>query len=289
MWEEVTRNKTIADYNASLLDLVGLKKNELSQLLENNLFDFEHLNELVNREVEYLHPKLGNRWFSVTQMPIRKVENFTHILVLIDITTDKLFNLKLSEAYEQKTQILESIGDAFFSLDNELNITYWNRRAENLLQLPREKALGQNVLDLFGELITPGVIDSYDSNKPPKEPVHFRQFIARLDKWFEVSVYPGQSGTSVYFSDITSYVKHQKAIEKRNEKLSEIAWIQSHIVRAPLARIMGIVQLMDMEEIDPKTRTRLIGELSKASRELDGILHDIVEKANMIEKEAEMP
>ncbi|MDN3593281.1 hypothetical protein [Zunongwangia endophytica] len=44
--------------------------------------------------------------------------------------------------------------------------------------------------------------------------------------------------------DITQQKEHLKQIEKRNRKLEEIAWQQSHMVRAPLAKIMGLVQLI---------------------------------------------
>ena len=47
-------------------------------------------------------------------------------------------------------------------------------------------------------------------------------------------------------SDVTEKVRYVGAIEKHNEKLREIAWIQSHIVRAPLARMMGIVGLISV-------------------------------------------
>ncbi|MFK5073451.1 hypothetical protein ACI4BE_28395, partial [Klebsiella pneumoniae] len=36
-------------------------------------------------------------------------------------------------------------------------------------------------------------------------------------------------------------------IEAQNEKLRNIAWTQSHIVRAPLARILGIINFIETE------------------------------------------
>jgi hypothetical protein len=45
----------------------------------------------------------------------------------------------------------------------------------------------------------------------------------------------------------------QKAIEEQNQKLQHIAWTRSHIVRAPLARMMGIVVnliRLDINEYD---------------------------------------
>jgi hypothetical protein len=48
---------------------------------------------------------------------------------------------------------------------------------------------------------------------------------------------------------------HWIAIEKQNKKLKEIAWAQSHIVRAPLARMLGIVNLI---KVTNKAQTILV-------------------------------
>lgn len=189
---------------------------------------------------------------------------------------------KFKMIFEQRNAILESLGAAFFSLDDDLNITYWNSQAEKLLKQPREKVLGKNMLEIFGNLITPGVLDGYQNGATLLEPLQFRQHIPRLGKWFEVGVYPFPSGSAVFFTDITESIRHLKDIEERNEKLNEIAWIQSHLVRAPLARLMGIVHVLEQENMDQESKVRLNNELLKAAHELDSILHDIVDKANTL-------
>lgn len=63
-------------------------------------------------------------------------------------------------------------------------------------------------------------------------------------------------------------VKHHQAV------LSDIADIQSHELRAPIARMQGLVKLLDVETADPKAKT-IIGYIHDVSIELD----DIVRKA----------
>lgn len=41
--------------------------------------------------------------------------------------------------------------------------------------------------------------------------------------------------------------KNLAAIELQNKALREISWIQSHVVRAPLARMMGAIALLDIK------------------------------------------
>ncbi len=95
--------------------------------------------------------------------------------------------------------------------------------------------------------------------------------------------YNGRKSTLVLIDDITENVKHLKSIEEQNKTLKEIAWMQSHVVRAPLARIMGIIHLInDSSVIEEK------GELLKyildSAIELDAIIKEIVNKSTTIYK-----
>jgi hypothetical protein len=49
----------------------------------------------------------------------------------------------------------------------------------------------------------------------------------------------------VQSNDISETLKHINTIEVQNAKLKNIAWTQSHVVRAPLSRILGIIDLIE--------------------------------------------
>jgi hypothetical protein len=57
------------------------------------------------------------------------------------------------------------------------------------------------------------------------------------------------SGLIVQSNDISETLKHINTIEVQNAKLKNIAWTQSHVVRAPLSRILGIIDLIEGEEL----------------------------------------
>ena len=82
--------------------------------------------------------------------------------------------------------------------------------------------------------------------------------------------------------DVTDRNNFYNAVVKQNETLREIAWIQSHIVRAPLAKIMGLVQLLQdsKEEEDEYTFDFVLGAILNAANELDKVVLDISEKSN---------
>jgi len=82
--------------------------------------------------------------------------------------------------------------------------------------------------------------------------------------------------------DVTERNKYHKALEEQNEALKEIAWIQSHIVRAPLAKIMGLVQILQEDkDQDDFSSDFILEAILDASHELDKVIKEISEKSNM--------
>lgn len=86
----------------------------------------------------------------------------------------------------------------------------------------------------------------------------------------------------VLVNDITERVKYIEAIERQNQKLQEIAWMQSHVVRAPVARLMGIVDLMKNYPNSEHERQELMEHILISANELDGIIRDIASKTRKI-------
>jgi PAS domain S-box-containing protein len=76
--------------------------------------------------------------------------------------------------------------------------------------------------------------------------------------------------------NVTRQIEHAKAIEKQNEKLKEIAFMQSHIIRAPLARIMGLTNLI-IQEIPEDCDKQLFEYLTHSVEELDDVIKNIVD------------
>jgi len=77
--------------------------------------------------------------------------------------------------------------------------------------------------------------------------------------------------------DITERVNYIGAIEKQNARLQEISWMQSHQVRAPLARILGLSDLLFDYANDEESK-ELISHLIKSAAELDNVVRNIVKK-----------
>lgn len=78
--------------------------------------------------------------------------------------------------------------------------------------------------------------------------------------------------------DVTHSRKLIRKIKRQNTVLKEIAWEQSHVVRAPLARIKGLLHLLEQETFDEISREQVLFHIRSSADELDGIIRNIVDK-----------
>ncbi|WP_372920537.1 PAS domain-containing protein, partial [Salegentibacter sp.] len=78
--------------------------------------------------------------------------------------------------------------------------------------------------------------------------------------------------------DITQRYNYIKAIEESNERLREIAWTQSHVVRAPLARIMGLIDLLKNHKDNIENIPDILDNILISSQELDKVIRKIANK-----------
>jgi signal transduction histidine kinase len=80
---------------------------------------------------------------------------------------------------------------------------------------------------------------------------------------------------------INGLVRTTAAIQQQNEKLKEIAYIQSHVIRLPLTRIMSISELINLEykgHVDPE----LLNYLNVSTSELDAVIRDVVSRSEEV-------
>nr|MBC7614359.1 PAS domain S-box protein [Pseudopedobacter sp.] len=76
-------------------------------------------------------------------------------------------------------------------------------------------------------------------------------------------------------NDVTESLHYIQAIEAQNERFKEISWMQSHIIRAPLARIMGLIPLINDTDGSPNERREMMDYLLKSAHELDKVIKEI--------------
>ncbi|PJJ83935.1 PAS domain-containing protein [Mucilaginibacter auburnensis] len=82
--------------------------------------------------------------------------------------------------------------------------------------------------------------------------------------------------------DNTQKVLYANAIEQQSRQLLDIAWLQSHAIRSPLVRILGITELLQNADNSEEERKKLLIYLSTSAHELDEQIKLISQKTEVI-------
>jgi len=69
------------------------------------------------------------------------------------------------------------------------------------------------------------------------------------------------------------------AAKMAETQLWEISWRQSHLVRAPLARLMGLVDILKEEQSNPAIDNELLNYILDTAYELDKVINEVSNKA----------
>ena len=111
--------------------------------------------------------------------------------------------------------------------------------------------------------------------------VHFEEYIQEKQKWFSVNAYPANEGLAVYFRDITDEREYRIRIEERNKLLTDIAWIQAHKIRGPVANILGLSHLFNYENPTDPINKEILDNLRVTINDLDEVIKEVVQKTNL--------
>ncbi|MBW7896877.1 MAG: PAS domain S-box protein [Opitutaceae bacterium] len=141
-----------------------------------------------------------------------------------DITEQKKTELEIRSLARRLGATLESITDAFFTLDREWRFAYLNPEAERVLERSQADLLGHNVWAEFPAALGTVFEQEYRRAMDTGETVVFEAYYpAPLDKWFEVRGYPSEEGLAVYFQDVTERRRTTEALRQSEERFREMA------------------------------------------------------------------
>lgn len=328
-------NQNITRWNKPAEVLLEWKSEEvigknITELLQTNYVDegtdliFEFLKAEKNSwQGEVIYHTRSGRLINVlmTASHLKDAEaNVTGNLILVrDITLRKkaeneLSNLNLEleqrvkerteavlQTMEEKNIILESIGDAFFAVDKNWTVTYWNRIAETALDVRKQEIVGKDLWAIFSDSIDSISYKKYHEALATIQVVHFEDYYPALNKWYEISAYPSANGLSVYFKDITERKEATREINKLNLELEERVLIRteqlkksteemeafsysvSHDLRAPLRGIIGFANILEEDyanKLDDEAR-RITTIIKKNTTKMGLLIDDLLSFSRM--------
>jgi len=203
------------------------------------------------------------------------------------------------ELMHQKQALhLQNTPLAIIEFDIELNVTEWNKAAENIFGYTPDEAIGENIMRLVlfrdssveaeklwqrllnHEAVTGSVIENKTKSK---EAIFCEWFVTPLtDDKNEIV------GIAAMALDITekkqselAIIKSKEEAEKANQAKSDFLSSMSHELRTPLNAILGFTQLLKYEKTLSEKQQSHISEISNAGNLLLELVNQILDLARI--------
>jgi PAS domain S-box-containing protein len=195
-----------------------------------------------------------------------------------DITERKYLERERAKAEEKSTTILESISDAFFSIDDNMVVTYFNQAAAMALGRRREEVTGNMLFDVFPEARGTIFEQNYTRSLKEKIPLSFETYFGTppYENWYDVRTYPDQNGISVFFQIITERKRLEDERMETERKLLHAQKLESlgimaggiaHDFNNQLAVVLGNLELaLTDQTLDPETLLSIESAIGAAKR-----------------------
>ncbi len=192
----------------------------------------------------------------------------------------------LQESNRRIENILESINDGFFALDERGRFTYVNGRAEQLLGERRAALLGRCAQGMFSEHIGADKIGGLHEAAQEGATVEFEAFYEPLERWFAVHIYPFSEGLSVYFRDVTDRRAYEQGLIEAKEQAEELSQMKStflanmsHEIRTPLTGIIGFAGVLAEESHDELSEFATL--IERSAQRLLNTLNSVLDYAQL--------
>ena len=215
------------------------------------------------------------RWHLVQAVSIQDQDGITikWYGTAIEIHEQKQLEREARQTADRLNTTLESITDAFFTLDHEWRFTFLNRQAERLLHRQRADLLGNCLWDEFSEAVGTVFEQQYRQAVNEGQSVEFREFYPTLNSWLEVRAYPSSEGLAVYFQDVSDRIVLEEQLQQsqRLESVGQLTGGIAHDFNNLLTVILGNAELLsEILKPDPKLQhlAEMIGSAAQRGADL---------------------
>ena len=197
----------------------------------------------------------------------------------VELLTDwASYELERADREEEYRQLTERISDAYYAVDTEFTVTFWNDVIADNVGVSADEVVGETLWDHFPAVEGTVVEERLREAMETGEPTTCEYYYEPADYWTVLQIYPDESGLAVISKDITERKEYEKQLEQSNERLQEFAYILSHDLQEPLRMVSSYVRLLAEEldeHIDDETQQYIDFAVDGADRMrgmIDGLL-----------------
>lgn len=128
----------------------------------------------------------------------------------------------LLHSNKQLSGVLESIGDAFFSVDRDWVVTYLNKHCAEFLGIHAHQGVGRTLWEVEPVLLGTVFLENCKEVMCSGKSLQFEDYYASRDVWFAVRASPHDEGLSVFFHDISARRTTQEALVKSEKRFRDL-------------------------------------------------------------------
>jgi diguanylate cyclase (GGDEF)-like protein/PAS domain S-box-containing protein len=136
---------------------------------------------------------------------------------------------------EKRYNILETIPDGFFIVDQHLRFTHVNEQAETLLHRGAAELIGTNIRDLLDPLASE-LVPEMERVRATTEPLERLQHFQSTNTWCEIRIQPASDELLVYLRDVTERKRTELASQETESR-----------VRVLLSQVPAVLWTVDLD------------------------------------------
>lgn len=168
---------------------------------------------------------------------------------------------ELQTSRRKYKQLTERLSDAYYAVDSEWEITYWNDQMAARTGKSARDVEGTVLWDAFPELLGTENERQYREAMETQEQRSFETYLDDpYDYWLEIDVYPDEDGLSIFSREITDRKEREQELKETKDTLEAI--IEASPDAIAMVDTDGVVTMWNRaaEDVFGWKRDEILGE-----------------------------